>query len=932
MVLNSNGTRYGFTQFWLNASISRAYSQEVLDYHNISRFVLKVSRISDQTSYMAYSHIKLLKRYDKNVMRVYYYDSRLYEKYFYEVLDARTKGYLRNKLRKAGENFAIKTYFDRSLIVINAINIGKNLNKRISSYYSALRNYNFSDVSQNLTSLFVSAGDDETVLDDDLTMLDNGLNNYILKQYVLNRVNKVVDPNQARINKLIDESDLDIGISHYRNFGTRFTRLVNYRKHRWIKNNYFYAFKLKKLGIGSIVVRLLKKKKKLRKLRLILPTSIENNCFLKYEYYYFVRSALGLKAYRKIPYNKERVGRINSLKRKFGVLKRTYCTYKKEDENNVGVKPRIVNKSGPKFSNPNYKGKNFDPNYHLLSRAEKQALKEKKQKAFEYAVARSEGRVIKSEATNIAPKGSSSPKQISKNVSRHKSKNLKIEVAKKTPPRSSATYNSPFMAEYRINPPELLEENVLEYKSKKSDIRNRRRQQAYRDKEKAERAKSKRKDKFGVRKESSRETRQNLNLESDLDIVYEGEFYDANNVIKKTTNSSSKIDNKVITSLSDFYETNFDNFNNERMINETASYLESEKKAAEKKILKKGSSKFKSFSTYVKGDEFTLLEQEEDDFKFPLRDLPYYTSIKKLKDDIKSVSICTSGFTTSAVNNNGALTEPKNGFQSILFSKNIQKSKFAKRKVELWYKNKAFLPTENFSFLDALRKNFYNNFRETNFYFKHRILQNYYNELMTIGARAEFITHNYLIDYLSSYYDEINYFIPAKRIEASNDFTALAGGPIANLEDFKIRLSRYFFEVLNEPVLSYLNYHFSKEVPKILTDKSINTLIYVPKLLEYGNFNAILYARFVARRLKQRFNINETMKVLRNFLRSGHISGYLFVCSGRFSKKQRASVFKYRDGSVPLATFRTPVQHAQDLVRLRYGTCCIKVWVSYTIK
>jgi ribosomal protein S3 len=56
------------------------------------------------------------------------------------------------------------------------------------------------------------------------------------------------------------------------------------------------------------------------------------------------------------------------------------------------------------------------------------------------------------------------------------------------------------------------------------------------------------------------------------------------------------------------------------------------------------------------------------------------------------------------------------------------------------------------------------------------------------------------------------------------------------------------------------------------------------------------------------------------------------VCSGRFSKKQRASIFKYRDGSVPLATFQTSVQHAQDLVRLRYGTCCIKVWVAYTNK
>jgi ribosomal protein S3 len=106
-------------------------------------------------------------------------------------------------------------------------------------------------------------------------------------------------------------------------------------------------------------------------------------------------------------------------------------------------------------------------------------------------------------------------------------------------------------------------------------------------------------------------------------------------------------------------------------------------------------------------------------------------------------------------------------------------------------------------------------------------------------------------------------------------------------------------------------------------------VIYTPTLLGYQKLNPILYSRFVARRLKQRFNLFETMKVLKNYLKSDESNGYLFKCSGRFTKKQRASIYKFRNGSVPISTFSVPVHYAYDLVRLRYGTCCIKVWISY---
>lgn len=143
-------------------------------------------------------------------------------------------------------------------------------------------------------------------------------------------------------------------------------------------------------------------------------------------------------------------------------------------------------------------------------------------------------------------------------------------------------------------------------------------------------------------------------------------------------------------------------------------------------------------------------------------------------------------------------------------------------------------------------------------------------------------------------------------------------------------VERAFFYSLNKRILSLLRYKMWRDLPHIINtgDAPINI---EPRAMKHMYFTSQMYAKFVTRRLKQRFSLFDTFKVLRGFLRGPWLSGYLLRCSGRFSKKQRASTYVFRKGCVPISQFNTPVEYYSDLVRLRYGTCCIKVWLNRKI-
>lgn len=78
--------------------------------------------------------------------------------------------------------------------------------------------------------------------------------------------------------------------------------------------------------------------------------------------------------------------------------------------------------------------------------------------------------------------------------------------------------------------------------------------------------------------------------------------------------------------------------------------------------------------------------------------------------------------------------------------------------------------------------------------------------------------------------------------------------------------------------------------------------------------------------------MNEVKSVLKKELpffniiqRDLQLLGFRLKCSGRFSRKQRASSFSYTVGKVPLSTVTAFVDFSMDSISLRFGACGLKI-------
>jgi len=103
------------------------------------------------------------------------------------------------------------------------------------------------------------------------------------------------------------------------------------------------------------------------------------------------------------------------------------------------------------------------------------------------------------------------------------------------------------------------------------------------------------------------------------------------------------------------------------------------------------------------------------------------------------------------------------------------------------------------------------------------------------------------------------------------------------------------------------------------------------------NFTAELLARYICIKLKQRFTLQQTIRPLINYLSRDILVkkilfGYRIQCTGRFTRRQRATYLVFKEGKVPLATIQTKIDYAADYVVLKDGVGSIKVWLYQTDK
>jgi len=142
-----------------------------------------------------------------------------------------------------------------------------------------------------------------------------------------------------------------------------------------------------------------------------------------------------------------------------------------------------------------------------------------------------------------------------------------------------------------------------------------------------------------------------------------------------------------------------------------------------------------------------------------------------------------------------------------------------------------------------------------------------------------------------------------------------------------------------------------KSLYKILTTSFFKKLLTPIKFLRYTNniYNNCklnirihyiykhiaslkIFHRYVRKCLKFHHTLNQIFyPFINDLIETIGPSGFLVKCSGRFTKRQRASLVKYRIGGVARSTFNSIIDYTVLSIPLKYGVGTIKFWYSIRI-
>lgn len=91
--------------------------------------------------------------------------------------------------------------------------------------------------------------------------------------------------------------------------------------------------------------------------------------------------------------------------------------------------------------------------------------------------------------------------------------------------------------------------------------------------------------------------------------------------------------------------------------------------------------------------------------------------------------------------------------------------------------------------------------------------------------------------------------------------------------------------------------------------------------------DAQLIAENVAMQLEKRVNFRRAMKKVMQSAMAKDVKGIKIQCKGRLGGAEIAREEKYREGSIPLGTFRADVDYGFHEAFTTYGSIGVKVWV-----
>jgi hypothetical protein len=112
-------------------------------------------------------------------------------------------------------------------------------------------------------------------------------------------------------------------------------------------------------------------------------------------------------------------------------------------------------------------------------------------------------------------------------------------------------------------------------------------------------------------------------------------------------------------------------------------------------------------------------------------------------------------------------------------------------------------------------------------------------------------------------------------------------------------------------------------------EKNLNKIKIILKKLEVSDLNAAVLSKYIAIRLRQRFQLKEAlMPMLRHLSNNQYVKGFRIVCAGRFTRKEIALYDLRTYSSVPFSGVSSRLDFSLSEVVLKYSICGIKVWLN----
>ena len=115
-----------------------------------------------------------------------------------------------------------------------------------------------------------------------------------------------------------------------------------------------------------------------------------------------------------------------------------------------------------------------------------------------------------------------------------------------------------------------------------------------------------------------------------------------------------------------------------------------------------------------------------------------------------------------------------------------------------------------------------------------------------------------------------------------------------------------------------------KEELKKITDKDIQINIFEIKRPE---LDAPLVAASIARQIENRISYRRAIKMAIAATMRMNAEGIKVMISGRLNGAEMARSESYKEGRIPLSTFRADIDYAIDEAHTTYGRMGIKVWI-----